>query len=375
MSFEEQRVRLIQTLEQKLQHTLETRLRQAFLTVPRHLLVPTHITQVEPGEWREQDASAVVYQDRPLITKLSPGRLPSSSSSAPSLMAGMLEALDLAPGLRVLEIGTGTGYNAALLSEIVGISGQVVSVDIDSNLVELAQLRLKNAGYSNIQVATANGLLGFEQNAPYDRIIATGCVTSIPSAWRSQLVSSGIALGSLKQGRATPLFQLFKQRDGTLHGTLLSIPASFMSLYTDSPPAFSRIDFSAYDALPLVEEGNVADTLVGRIMEPYDASLAQFLSFHLPGMELYMRYLGGASTLRSNVAQILILDGTMLSLVHPDEHADFWKMTVRGTVPLWSQITTLIDSWEHSGRPSLEQYEIYVDQQGKSVFHISNSFS
>jgi protein-L-isoaspartate O-methyltransferase len=160
MSFEEQRLQLVQTIEQKLQHALETRLRQAFLTVPRHLLVPTHITQVEPAEWREQDASALVYQDCALITKLSSGRLPSSSSSAPSLMAEMLEALDLAPGLRVLEIGTGTGYNAALLSEIVGTAGQVVSVDIDGSLVELAQLRLTNAGYSNIQLATANGLLG-----------------------------------------------------------------------------------------------------------------------------------------------------------------------------------------------------------------------
>jgi hypothetical protein len=239
-------------------------------------------------------------------------------------------------------------------------------VDIDGNLIELAQLRLTNAGYSSVRVATANGLLDFEQNAPYDRIIATGCVTSIPSAWCSQLVSGGMVLGSLKQGRATPLFRLFKQRDGTLRGTLLSISASFMNLYTDSPPAFPRIDFTAYDALPLVEEGDVADTLVGRIMEPYDASLAQFLSFHLPGMELYLRYLGGPRALRSSVAQILVLDGTMLSLVHPDEHADFWKMTVRGTVPLWSQITTLIDSWEHSGCPPLEQYEISVDQQGGS---------
>ena len=166
MSFEEQRAQLVQIIEQKLQHALETRLRQAFLTVPRHLLVPTHITQVEPGEWQEQDASAIVYQDRPLVTKLSPGRLPSSSSSAPSLMAGMLEALDLAPGLCVLEIGTGTGYNAALLSEIVGPSGQVVSVDIDAHLIELARLRLLNAGYANIQAATANGLLGFEPHAP-----------------------------------------------------------------------------------------------------------------------------------------------------------------------------------------------------------------
>jgi hypothetical protein len=66
----------------------------------------------------------------------------------------------------------------------------------------------------------------------------------------------------------------------------------------------------------------------------------------------------------------MILDGTILSFVRPDEDADFWQVTVRGTMPLWSQITTLIDSWEHSGRPSLEQYEIDVDQQGRSSMHL-----
>jgi len=70
------------------------------------------------------------------------------------------------------------------------------------------------------------------------------------------------------------------------------------------------------------------------------------------------------------LAQIMILDGTMLSFVHPDEDADFWKMTVRGTVPLWSQITALIDSWERTGRPSLEEYEIDVDQGGRSSIHL-----
>src|SRR5262249_46383950 len=95
-----------------------------------------------------------------------------------------------------------------------------------------------------------------------------------------------------------------------------------------------------------------------------------FLAFHLPNMQQYLRYLGGPRTLRSSVAQILVRDGTMLSLVHPDEHADCWKMTVRGTLPLWSQITMLIDLSEDYSRPRLEQSEVCVNQQGEFSIHL-----
>src|SRR5207245_8982442 len=98
----------------------------AFRAVPRHLFVPG----VDPTE---------VYADRAIQTKRAPNGRGISSSSQPSIMAIMLEQLGLAPGMRVLEIGAGTGYNAALLAHLVGEQGHVTTVDIDPDPVEVAR--------------------------------------------------------------------------------------------------------------------------------------------------------------------------------------------------------------------------------------------
>ena len=101
--------------------------------VPRHLFVP------------ELDAAAA-YQDEALVIKYGADGLPVSSSSQPAMMAIMLEQLRLQPGHRVLEIGTGTGYNAAVMAHIVGPRGAVVTVDIDADLIARAQASLAEAG-------------------------------------------------------------------------------------------------------------------------------------------------------------------------------------------------------------------------------------
>src|SRR5687768_7325211 len=122
----------------------------AFRATPRHLFLD-RIWQHRDGQWREIDSRnpqdedlRVLYSDRALTTKLNtpaPGEAPVavSSSSQPSLMAQMLEDLNLAPGLRVLEIGAGTGYNAALLAHVVG---GVTSIDIDRDVLADARAHL-----------------------------------------------------------------------------------------------------------------------------------------------------------------------------------------------------------------------------------------
>ena len=157
-------------------------LERAMRQVPREQFVP---------EIAERDGLERVYADEALITKRSSHGQPLSSSSAPSMMAIMLEQLDLSPGQRVLEIGAGTGYNAALLAELVGDPSAITTLDIEPDVVEQARQHLNDAGYPEIRVLSADGILGAPDLAPFERIELTVASDDIAPAWISQLSSDG----------------------------------------------------------------------------------------------------------------------------------------------------------------------------------------
>src|SRR5688572_9274324 len=132
------------TLRRELVAQLERRriiktpaVRRAFLAVPRERFVPDRL---------RQGGLEAVYKDVAIVTKTDAKGGAISSSSQPAIMAVMLEALRLKPGLRVLEVGAGTGYNSALLSRIVGARGSVTAIDIDAELVAAARSALRRAG-------------------------------------------------------------------------------------------------------------------------------------------------------------------------------------------------------------------------------------
>ncbi|GGS51578.1 hypothetical protein GCM10010156_07780 [Planobispora rosea] len=151
---------------------------EALRAVPRHLFLP---------ETAPEDA----YRDEAIVTKRDADGLPISSSSQPTIMALMLDQLGLEPGQRVLEIGAGTGYNAALLACLTGPGGEVVSVDIDPDVVGHARRRLDAAGFPGVRVVCADGAEGFPGRAPYDRVIATVGVWDLAPAWLEQLGPAG----------------------------------------------------------------------------------------------------------------------------------------------------------------------------------------
>ncbi|MFC6374512.1 methyltransferase domain-containing protein, partial [Nonomuraea thailandensis] len=151
---------------------------RAMLAVPRHLFVPG----VEPE---------AAYRDEPIVTKLDAGGLPISSSSQPAIMATMLGQLGVEPGHRVLEIGAGTGYNAALLAYLVGPGGHVVALDLDEDTAEEARRHLDAAGVAGVEVVCRDGAGGHPERAPYDRLIATVGVWDLAPAWLAQLGPGG----------------------------------------------------------------------------------------------------------------------------------------------------------------------------------------
>ncbi|WP_214370843.1 methyltransferase, FxLD system [Pseudonocardia sp. H11422] len=150
---------------------------EAFATVPRHLFLPE--TPVEAA-----------YADEAVATKYADG-VAVSSASQPSMMAIMLEQLGLRPGHRVLEIGAGTGYNAALMARLVGPSGAVTSVDIDPDLVVKAEQNLRAAGVDGVELVAGDGALGHPPRAPYDRIILTVGSWDVRPEWVAQLAPGG----------------------------------------------------------------------------------------------------------------------------------------------------------------------------------------
>lgn len=161
---------------------------EAFRSVLRHLFLP--------GAPLEK-----VYSDSVIPTKQDPSGQWISSSSQPAIMAIMLEQLGLEPGQRVLEIGTGTGYNAALMAHIVGTGGHVVTIDIDEDLVDTARENLRSAGFEQVQLVCADGGYGYPDAAPFDRIILTVGSPDITPAWWKQLKPGGrIVLPLLLRG-------------------------------------------------------------------------------------------------------------------------------------------------------------------------------
>lgn len=175
------RRRLVSDLE-KSRYIRSEPVKRAFLAVPRELFVP---------EIAKDQGLDAIYRNVALPTKKDARGIPISSSSEPAIMAAMLEELRLVTGMKVLEVGAGTGYNAALLKTMVGDRGRVVTVDLEPELAAKARVALRSGGYP-VTVKSGDGARGWKEGAPYDRIIVTASLPSVPRAWLSQLVEGGL---------------------------------------------------------------------------------------------------------------------------------------------------------------------------------------
>lgn len=130
------------------------------------------------------------YSDEAVAIKWQGGRAVSSVSQ-PSMIASMLEMLQVRPGSHVLEIGTGSGYNAALLATLAGAGGHVVTVEIDEQLAEKARSQLVAAGFDSVEVEVGDGREGWPVRAPYDRIIVSASSPGPEKTWVDQLEEAG----------------------------------------------------------------------------------------------------------------------------------------------------------------------------------------
>jgi protein-L-isoaspartate O-methyltransferase len=219
-------------------------LRKALDDAPRHLFVPADVWVGDGRRWhplsRDRDPAAwweAVNHDGYIVTQVDDGRPPepgavgeysTSSASQPSLVLRMLAELDLEPGQRVLEIGTGTGWNAALLCARVG-DHAVTTIEVDNDLADAARIALSRAHFRPT-VVTGDGEAGYPPGCPYDRIISTASVQRVPPAWLAQTRPGGVILtpyGNSYHNDA--LAKLTVGDDGTASGRFVG-RAAFMWL-------------------------------------------------------------------------------------------------------------------------------------------------
>jgi methyltransferase of FxLD system len=171
----------------------------AFLAVPRHVFLPG----VAPASAYAADAA--------IPTHFRPDGVSISSSSAPTIMATMLEFLGCRPGDRVLEVGTGTGYNAAILAVLVGDNGSVTTIELDPAIAAEAEAHIAAAGIMGVRVRVGDGWLGDPGGAPFDRVIATVGVWDIASSWIDQLREGGRLVVPLWLGPGLELAVTFER--------------------------------------------------------------------------------------------------------------------------------------------------------------------
>lgn len=240
----------------------------AFAHVLRHLFVPGV-------------ALDLVYSGNPLVTRTDPKRGITSSSSEVAIMALQLEALRLEPGQRVLEIGAGTGYNAALIDDIVGATGRVTTIDNQPDVVDDARAHLASAGHPRVRVICGDGYSGHAEDAPYDRIIATASVSDIPLAWRDQLQDGGILVVGMRFGPVAQIVVTFR-RTGDRLASVSAVAGGFMPLRTES----QMLDEPLRVAPDL-------DVWLASVREGDDELLAEALR-HEPTTDAYDRYPGPA---------------------------------------------------------------------------------
>ncbi|MFJ2784889.1 MULTISPECIES: methyltransferase domain-containing protein [unclassified Streptomyces] len=183
---------------------LEPKFLQAARAARRHRFLPDRLwvgDGYEPCDRADSPEAwlRAAYADEPAVTQVNDGedpgdgdRWPSSSASAPEIVFRMLQMLDAHPGHKVLEIGTGTGWNAGLLSCLAG-AGNVTSVEVDATLAADAQARLRGEGFG-VAVVAGDGAEGYAGSAPYDRLVSTCAVRTVPRPWLTQVRPGGVIL-------------------------------------------------------------------------------------------------------------------------------------------------------------------------------------
>jgi protein-L-isoaspartate O-methyltransferase len=320
--------------------------RSAFEHTPRHLFVADATLQE-------------AYADESIVIKtINVGGFdwPSSSSTRPSLMAYMLMILRLEEGQSVLEIGTGSGYNAALLCHRLKDDTLVASVDLDAELVDTARSRLAARGWHPELKAVDGREIAFPGRT-FDRIIVTAGARRIPAEWSQQLATDGLLVADFGGGSFPRLVKLTKLPNGQLRGRLKSRPGWFMPL---RPDAGHPREYPDHNPLPLNQDIAVEMNLLAA---PHD------LAESAEGLAVAINYF-----LQPEMISNQLPDGSRgTSITYGD--GSWVEITKEGTTyggpnPHIEELTQLTAAWREFGEPDTEDLHLTVDTDGTHTLSV-----
>ncbi|WAL95922.1 methyltransferase [Streptomyces sp. Je 1-369] len=345
-------------------------LRAAFDAVDREAFVPDafwgydtddrgrHVVidrTVDEDAWRR----AVWNTHRSLITQMNDGDTAeqgpvagdfSSSISALDIVFEKLNRLAVEPGHRVLHIGTASGYDSALLSEGVGIgSGHLTTVEFDPVLAAVGAKNLRGAGYTPTTVC-GDGLEGWAATAPYDRVISTAAVRSIPRQWREQCNDGAVVLAPFNTLYARGGLLRLRVRGRVASGQFVGGACymwvrSHRPVHRLAPPDDSRKAASPIDPTEVLGRDWAQDFALG---------------LYLPDVSLSHRGEG-----EDKRVQLWDGTGTSVAIVDYDE---WWRgdaVTVYGDRDLWNEVVDAYSAWRLAGQPHYTRFGLTCDEEGE----------
>jgi protein-L-isoaspartate(D-aspartate) O-methyltransferase len=350
--------------------------RTAFLEVPREVFIPEviwrddeddHLVPLrrseDPQEWLRR-----AYGPRYIITQVDDGtpagpdgrgEMPTSSASRPDIVALMLAAGQVEPGMRVLEIGTGTGYTAALLAHYLG-AGNVTTIEVDPVLAAQARTALATAGYGEVTVITGDGACGHPPGAPFDRVFSTVAAPRVPYAWVAQTHPGGLVVTPWSSAyKHAGLLSLTVNADGSAMGGLVNTTIAFMQLRDQRIPWPEIADVVRDTDTPEVTDTDLhaSDVCNG------DAPVA--IALHVPGC--HREFVPGNDD--DDRWCMWFLDPGTRSWARFDylPGAQRWPVHQFGPRRLWNEITTAYRQWEQLGRPVATSWRFTITPYGQHI--------
>ncbi|KRV48656.1 protein-L-isoaspartate(D-aspartate) O-methyltransferase [Wenjunlia vitaminophila] len=313
--------------------------------------------------WAESDVPVVTQWDDGRHSGDGPGEVPTSSASMPSVVLAMLRNLDVRDGMDVLEVGTGTGWNAALLSHRLGAE-RVVTVEVDPGVAATARGRLRDAGRAP-QVVCADGLAGWSDRSPYDRVVATCGVRSVPAAWVRQTRPGGLVVApwgtAFSSGDA--LVRLCVAEDGETASGRFTGPVEFMKARSQrlawprhgeyvTGGSFAAADRSVPALAPVaLAAGTFAPVTFAIGLQVRECAH----TVHAPG--------DGATTVW---LYSLAGDRSWAAAVHPPGGEPV--VYQHGVRRLWDEVEEAHHWWARNGRPGFERFGLTVTPEAQTAW-------